>query len=112
MVVSLVENGAALQSMRNSDFDAHSAYGEIIDNSIQANAKKIKIHFDYVPATNRREKEAINYIAFGDDGDGMDIDVLHRCLQLGYSSRYNDRSVHENRNVFKSGRWRLDIHLR
>jgi hypothetical protein len=92
MVVSLVENGAALQSMRNSDFDAHSAYGEIIDNSIQANAKKIKIHFDYVPATNRREKEAISYIAFGDDGDGMDIDVLHRCLQLGYSSRYNDRA--------------------
>ncbi|MBT6690405.1 hypothetical protein HN903_02620 [archaeon] len=92
MSVSLVENGAALQSMRNSDFDAYSAYGEIIDNSIQADAKIIRVHFDYVPATTKRDKEGLKYVAFGDDGEGMEPDVLHRCLQLGYSSRYNDRS--------------------
>ena len=89
MGVALVESGAALQSMRNSDFDAYSAYGEIVDNSIQAEAKNIFVEFKYVPAGGKREREPIQHIAFGDDGLGMDEEILHRCLQLGYSSRYN-----------------------
>lgn len=88
--VSLVENGAALQSMRNSDFDAYSAYGEVVDNAIQAQAKNIKIHFDYEHAS--RNRQPINCVVFSDDGDGMDSHILHHCLQLGYSSRFNDRS--------------------
>lgn len=88
--VPLVESGAALQSMRNSDFDAYSAYGEVIDNSIQAEAKNIKIIFDYDHAD--RNREPLNCVAFADDGNGMGSEILHRCLQLGYSSRFNDRS--------------------
>lgn len=91
-VVALVENGAALLSMRNSDFDAYSAYGEVIDNSIQADADEIRVRFDYLPKSAARKREALNYVAFGDNGKGMDAELLHRCLQLGYSSRYNDRS--------------------
>ena len=41
--VSLVDDGAALLSMRNSDFDVYSAYGEVIDNAIQASANNIQI---------------------------------------------------------------------
>lgn len=92
MSVSLVESGAALQSMRNSDFDVHSAYGEVIDNSIQAGATDIKVMISYDPATTAKKREPIKKVAFGDNGSGMDKDILHRCLQLGYSSRYNDRS--------------------
>ena len=92
MTVALVESGAALQLMRNSDFDAYSAYGEIVDNSIQAEAKNICVEFKYSPTGGKGEREPIEYIAFGDDGIGMNEEVLHRCLQLGYSSRYNDRS--------------------
>ena len=92
MTVALVENGAALLSMRSSDFDAYSAYGEVLDNSIQAEAKNIKIKMDYSPSSPAMRREPINYVAFGDDGYGMDPEILHRCLQLGYSSRYNDRS--------------------
>lgn len=88
--VPLVESGAALLSMRSSDFDAYSAYGEVIDNSLQANAKNIKIRFDYTHAA--RNREPINCVAFGDDGDGMPAHILHHCLQLGYSSRFNDRT--------------------
>ena len=85
--VSLVNDGAALLSMRNSDFDANSAVGEVIDNSIQAGAKKVRLIVNFKAS----KEEPITSIAFGDDGIGMSRDVLHRCLQLGYSTRYNDR---------------------
>jgi hypothetical protein len=92
VAVSLVESGAALQSMRNSDFDAYSAYGEVIDNAVQAEAKNISVQVIYDPATPQRRHEPIRKICFGDDGVGMSAEILERCLQLGYSSRYNDRS--------------------
>ena len=39
MSVRFFEDSNALDSLRSSDFDTLSAYGEVIDNSIQANAK-------------------------------------------------------------------------
>ncbi len=93
-MVRLINEGMAILSFRESNFDAYSAYGEVIDNSIQANSTEIKIHMDYSTKNRGRgpNREPINYVAFGDNGHGMDAEVLHRCLQLGYSSRYNDRS--------------------
>lgn len=91
MTVLLVDNALALKSMRNSDFDAYSAFGEVLDNSIQAGAKEIKIKVNYTPKSGKGF-EPIHSIGFCDDGHGMGREVLHRCLQLGYSSRYNDRS--------------------
>ena len=79
----------ALDSLRNSDFDAISAYGEVVDNSIQAGAKKIRIHFE--TSTRNTAYEHIKCVAFGDDGSGMDADTLHHCSQIGWSSRYNQR---------------------
>ena len=84
-----VSANQALQSMRDSDFHCYSAYAEAIDNSIQANATEINIKFD---TEERRNYEYIKRIAFIDDGDGMDHDLIHNCLVLGYSSRFNDRS--------------------
>lgn len=80
----LVNAATAILSMRSSSFDELSAYGEVIDNSIQAVARNVKIKFD----TTQRD---IRKLAFGDDGIGMDADTLSRCLSLGWSSRYNDR---------------------
>ena len=92
MSVALVESGAALESMRNSDFDVYSAYGEVIDNAIQANATEIRVLIAFKPALAKHQREPIEFVAFGDNGIGMEQEVLHRCLQLGYSTRYNDRS--------------------
>src|SRR5574342_277226 len=85
--VSLVDDRAALLSMRNSDFDVYSAVGEVIDNSIQAEATNVRLIVDF----SADRHEPITAIAFGDDGTGMSGAILHRCLQLGYSTRYNDR---------------------
>ena len=91
MTVLLVDNALALKSMRNSSFDALSAYGEVIDNSLQAGAKNIDIYLEFTPKSGR-QFEPIKKIAFADDGHGMNINTLHRCLQLGFSTRYNDRA--------------------
>jgi len=40
---------------------------------------------------NKKSTEVVQQIAVGDDGNGMDIDTLQKCLMLGYSSRYDDR---------------------
>lgn len=84
-----VHVGRALQSLRNSDFDTLSSMGEVIDNSLQANAKNVRIRLQKVQL--RKNKYDITEIAFADDGDGMSIDTLAKCLQLGFSDRYNDR---------------------
>ncbi|MEQ8470614.1 MAG: ATP-binding protein [Marinoscillum sp.] len=92
--VRFVSDATALLSMRDSDFDAYSAIGEVIDNSIQAEAKEIKILVKAHKESRQRigEFQVVDWVAFGDDGYGMNAETLHRCLQLGFSSRYNDRS--------------------
>ena len=88
--ISPVDVGMALKSMRNTDFDIQTAICEVIDNSLQAEAKNIRIAIRY-PEGARRKKKRPAEIAFGDDGYGMDEDVLQYCLRLGYSGRYDDR---------------------
>lgn len=114
-----VKQDTALESMRESDFDCYSAYGEAIDNSIQANANDIRLKF--VPKGGAPGK--IGQLIFADNGSGMDKELLNSCLKLGHSSRYNDRdgigrfgvgmtlgAIHECRRVevyskFNDGIW-------
>ena len=85
--ISIVQPGRALQSLRDSDFDTFSAYGEIVDNSIQAGANNLQINM-----SRKSGRNLIDKLEFLDNGSGMDADILQRCLSLGHSSRYNDRS--------------------
>lgn len=87
-----VEQGTALESMRASDFDCYSAYGEVIDNSIQAFATDIRIVFEQMKDRQNNNTKKIGRILFADNGTGMNPDLLHKCLKLGHSSRFNDRS--------------------
>jgi hypothetical protein len=87
-----VEQDTALESMRASDFDCYSAYGEVIDNSIQANATDIRLQFEERKDRQNTSSKKIGRVLFADNGHGMDVDLLHKCLKLGHSSRYNDRS--------------------
>lgn len=89
--IGFVEQDTALESLRASDFDCYSAYGEIIDNSIQADATDIRIEFNEREDRSTRSKK-IGRILFADNGNGMDKEILHTCLKLGKSSRFNDRS--------------------
>lgn len=77
--------GRALQSLRESGYTLAAALGEVIDNSIEANANRINVDLREV---QRGKRKAIDRIVVVDDGDGMTDDVLHHYLQLGYSTRY------------------------
>jgi hypothetical protein len=87
-----VEQGTALESMRASDFDCYSAYGEVVDNSIQAFATDIRIEFEQTKDRHNSQTKKIGRILFADNGTGMNPELLHKCLKLGHSSRFNDRS--------------------
>ena len=86
MSVKPFSAGHTLESLRDSDFDSCSALGEVVDNSIQANAETVRINFSTL------NKDQINKVIFIDDRDGMDKEIIQNCLRLGWSSRYNDRS--------------------
>jgi len=84
--VSPISPYRSMLSDRDSDFDCYSAYGEVIDNSLQASATKIDIAF--IP----RGPSAIEKLIFSDNGVGMNAKILQSCLRLGFSSRFNDRT--------------------
>jgi len=93
--VELVAADTALLSLRSSGHDYCSAVGEVIDNSLQANANNIRCRIFKEKkkiGKNKRATEVVSEVAVGDDGDGMDRLTLNKSLMLGYSTRYNDRT--------------------
>ena len=91
-----IKPGTAYQSLRESGFDFSTAIGELIDNSIDANAKRIEI----MPKIEERKFEGrskpvsvITQIAVIDDGNGMDAEKLNSCPQLGFSTRHNRKGL-------------------
>lgn len=90
----LLELGTTYQSLRESGFDFSTAIGELIDNSVQAKAKRIDIIPKIVKKKfegRRKPVSVITQIAVVDDGEGMNEENLNGCPQLGFSTRYNDR---------------------
>jgi len=84
--VPMVNAGRALNSLRDSGHSISTALAELIDNSIEANANKVLIQLDQ--GRNENGKKHVERVAAIDDGTGMEPDVLHRYLQLGFSTRY------------------------
>ena len=82
------EDKYAIQSLREDDFDDLSAYGEAVDNALQADASEIRIKFE---TEKKGQRYDIKALAFGDDGHGMDSDTLAKCLKVGWGSRMNSR---------------------
>lgn len=66
-----------------------SALSEIIDNSIQANAKNVNI---VIIRNTTRTKNEIEEILVIDDGHGMDENVFNKALQMSSGTRTNAKS--------------------
>jgi hypothetical protein len=89
--IPVVLSGHALRSLRDSGYSLPAALGEVIDNSLEANANNILLRLD--EAQDKYGKKHIHRIVVIDDGDGMDTDILPYYLQVGFSTRYMQKDT-------------------
>ena len=78
-----------LQMQDNGYKSSVSAISEIIDNSIQANAKNIDV---VIIRNTTRSKNEIDELLIIDDGDGMDMEVFDKALQMSSGTRGTAKS--------------------
>ena len=71
--------------VRNTGYKStYNAIAEIVDNSIESNAKNVFVIGRQDLVLNQ---QGIKEFAFLDDGSGMDEDVLAKCLKIGFTTR-------------------------
>lgn len=87
MASSIVDIKNMGDAFRNTGYkNIESAVAEIVDNSVEANAKNIFIIIS--ESTNPLSgRKIVTEIGFLDNGEGMDIDILGRCLGIGATTR-------------------------
>lgn len=77
--------------VRNTGYKStYNAIAEIVDNSIEANAKNVFIIGRQDLVMNQ---QSINKFAFLDDGDGMSDEILSKCLKIGFTTRKHRRGM-------------------
>lgn len=80
-------------ALRNTGYkNIESAVAEIVDNSIEANANNIFIIFsEHINSISGRK--VVNEVAFLDNGEGMNTDILSSCLGIGSTTRQARRGM-------------------
>lgn len=95
---SLFPSNFTIRAVRDSRYhNTAYAIAELIDNSIEANARQIDLlcmerHQSVGPQTRRRVSE----VAVLDNGDGMDVKTLLDALKFGGGTRHNSGRGIEN----------------
>ncbi len=84
------------EAIRSTGYNSTAnAIGEIVDNSIQANASTIRIIVDvkkgYRSVTSERETQIIQRIGILDNGCGMDDDTLRKALIFGEGTHFEEK---------------------
>ena len=83
-IINLTQYADALRSTGYKNIE--SAISEIVDNSVEAEAKNIfiiiKETYDGIEGKNK-----VTEIAFLDNGKGMNKDLVQSCLRIGYGTR-------------------------
>lgn len=83
--ISNEPNAAKLiNSLRNTGYDSYAAIEDIIDNSVDAHTKSIKVYVEH--------KESNLRVIIADSGDGMDESTLDQALRLGSLTDRDDVS--------------------
>lgn len=87
---SIIALDRFIQATRDSGYKGTaSAISELVDNSIQAGAKRIAIS---VTATATDDEDKSIEVSLFDNGCGMDPFTLRQALRFGGSTRFGDRS--------------------
>lgn len=72
--------------LRDTGYNVKTAAADIIDNSISANADQINIEIVLY-------EDGRKLVYFGDNGDGMDAEAVHRAMRYGAPVRENAESL-------------------
>lgn len=81
----LFNSANAVDALRSNKFSTMTAFCEVIDNSVEADAGTVNIKVE-------DDGRLIHTVVFGDDGIGMPPNVLEGCLSIGESTRSGDQS--------------------
>jgi len=89
----IIPANTAIESFRDNGYrDTASAISELIDNSIEAQAKNIQIIiFEKTITKANRPMKQISEIIISDDGQGMDEEILKTSLQFGNGTKLKSR---------------------
>lgn len=89
----IIPPNLAVKAMRDSGYkNTAYALAELIDNSVQAEAKNIEvICIEGDRKINTRISRRIQHIGILDNGTGMPPEILRRALQFGNGTHLNDR---------------------
>lgn len=82
-----------MESMRNSGYDTSYALAEIIDNSVEAQAKHIEVVCADKINYGKRTTHQLEMIAIFDDGIGMSEEELWNSLLMGEGTRRNTKKI-------------------
>lgn len=81
----LFNSANAVDALRSNKFTTMTAFCEVVDNSVEADAGTVNIKVE-------DDGRLIHTVVFGDDGIGMPPHVLEGCLSIGESTRSGDQS--------------------
>ncbi|MEG0073632.1 MAG: ATP-binding protein [Clostridia bacterium] len=88
-MIEIMSTGYLTDTIRAAGYkNIENAVSEIIDNSIEANAKEI---FIFADTKVKNGKEKLHEIAFLDNGTGMNESILKGALTLGASQKREKR---------------------
>lgn len=72
--------------LRDTGYNVRTAAADIIDNSIAAKAGQINVEITL-------REDGRKFVYFGDDGEGMDAQGIHRAMRYGAPERENPESL-------------------
>ena len=75
-----------IYGLRDTGYNFNTAAADIIDNSIAANASNVNVILELM-------QDGRKFVCFGDDGDGMDQDMLFEAMRYGAPARINLASL-------------------
>lgn len=75
-----------IYGLRDTGYSFNTAAADIIDNSIAANATEVNVRIELA-------EDGRKLVCFGDDGDGMDAQMLFAAMRYGAPARANLASL-------------------
>jgi len=75
-----------IYGLRDTGYSFNTAAADIIDNSIAANATEVNVRIEVA-------EDGRKFVCFGDNGDGMDSEMLFDAMRYGAPARANLASL-------------------